>query len=755
MDVQHPSLPPELRPRILSFLPPNGLALGGRLTCKDAAARFSQPHHRTVHLNQQLPPYAVASLEASLRTWPLRHALWLLVGSPRCGREEGVEAVWRAVQPRLFPELLHTDHYLKAMYRDPASPGDRVIPKDDIGSAAVAGGLAHLLPSLAQRCPGLIDPGRTLEAAARHCDLAGLQAAWGLLWDRLQEEEVDVPQEGFLIDLGSPMSYADDTWSTKLRGTCQRMMAAAAASSTPDATAKMEWLRGKVNSICRGFEVHDHAIVWGAAAASGDLARMQWLLQHGFKADPVMSFWQVLRHADLSFIQRLEMEDGLVVNGGAGEGRYLPPVGHVAWRVKAYLCGAAASAKDSAAKLRWLAGRGVELDSPADVLAAASHGNLEALQLLLPAGRTQPPAGAGQDRGFQAALGDALDAAVEAGRIATASWLIQAMGCELQSEHDKTSQLQPKHYRVAFQRGNLPTVRWLLQAGCPRDDLTLCDALRTWPSISPGDSEALAEAVRMLAAAGWPNRRANGQHPLTAAARHGHSWAVWIALVQLLPPGDAPTNLPHLALSGTARAGCGAMLEALVGMGRPRPDNGASGNSLAAACYTAAAKNGDLGTLDCLRRLGVPLGAGVLGVAVREGSPLCALKWLVRQGAVLGVSGASILDDLREGRCYKDCCTRQEVQEWVQGLVGGEASAGQQGERATAGQRGVAAGGSGSGGRSSAGAGRPGARSTGRVRTAAPGLNSVLMLPVAAVKRAAMVLGGLASRLVRQCRGAA
>lgn len=37
--------------------------------------------------------------------------------------------------------------------------------------------LAPLLPSLEQRCPGLLDPACNLEAAARHCVLAGLEAA--------------------------------------------------------------------------------------------------------------------------------------------------------------------------------------------------------------------------------------------------------------------------------------------------------------------------------------------------------------------------------------------------------------------------------------------------------------------------------------------------------------------------------------------------------------------------------------------------
>ncbi len=750
MDV-HPSfdLPSELRLRVLSLLPPNELALGGRLACKDAAERFSQPHHRTVHLNQQLPPYFDTCLKAFLRHWPLRHVLWLLVGSPRCGREEGVEAVWRAVQPHLFLELLRIDHYLKLLHQDAASPGQNAAMKDDIGSAAVAGGLAHLLPSLAQRCPGLLDPGRTLEAAARHCDLAGLQAAWELLWGRIEEEEPKLPPElpqGCSYGVAMALGHTRGLWFEKVRGICRRMMAAAAASSTPDATAKMEWVRSQGRSIHGDPRALRYADVWGAAAASGDLSRMQWLSDRGFQAGTDMALWMVLKHADVSFVHRLEIEDG-----EAGEGRYLPRAGDAAWGSKATLCAAASSPKDSAAKLQWLAGRGAVLGSPPAIVTAAKHGNLEALQLLLRAGRAQPPAGAGPDVGFQAVLGDALAAAVESGSVPTASWLIDAMGCTL----------QPQHYKAAFQRGDLPMLTWLLQAGCPRVGLTLCDVLRAWPSTCPADSEALVEALRLLAAAGWPALGGDDEHPLMAVACKGHSWALWCAVVKLLPLSDAPPDLLRQALTGAARAGFGAMLEALVGLGGLGLD-GRDGGDSAAACYAAAARNGDLGTLECLRRLGAPLAEGAMAAALRVGAPLCALQRLVEQGAVLGMPEAhGVLGDLREGRCYKDSSSgaREEVVAWVQGRVGGEAIGEQQGEHAAAGQRRVgAAGGSGSGfgEHSSDEAGMPGARSTGRVHVAARGLASVLLLLLVAAKRVVVVLlGGLAWRFGRGLRGTA
>ncbi len=698
MDVQPPclDLPPELRLRVLSFLPPNELALSGRQISKDAAQRFSQPHRLTVHLNQELPPYFDACLAASLRQWPLTHALWLLVGSPRCGREEGVEAVWRAVQPRLFPELLRTDHYLQCMHRGPAGEeaGETPTPEVDIGSAAVAGGLAHLLPSLAQRCPGLLNPGCTLEAAARHCDLAGLQAAWALLWGRLREEEPKLPQ-GCTYGMVMMLCYAKDIWVEKLRSICRCMMAAAAASSTPDTAAKMDWVRETASSICGGPEVHHSASVWGAAAASGDLSRLRWLRQCGFQTDTHMAFWVLLKHADLSFIQQLEVEDWVMEDGDADQGRYVRPAGDDIYGTEAVVCAAASSPKDSAAKLRWLADRGATLGSVTAIGAAAQHGNLEALQLLLD-GPMQPPADADPDVDFQAVLGDALAAAVESGSVPTASWLTQAMGCKL----------RPEHYRAAFRRGDLPMATWLQQAECPSEDLTLCDALKAWPGSTPGDSEALVQAQQLLSTAGWPAQGPDGEHLLVAAACQGHGCAVWSAVAKLLLPSDAPTHVPRIALSGAARAGCEVMLEAVVGLGGLGT---ASGDS-SAACYAAAAKNGDLGTLGCLRRLGVPLGWGVLAAAVREGAPLCALQWLAEQGAVLGVSEAQgILGDLRDGRYGKNLShrEREEVVVWIQGLVDGEASGREQGERAGAGQRGVAAaGGSGRGEQSSAEAGR-------------------------------------------------
>ncbi len=610
-------MPPDLRLRILALLPPNEVALAGRLTCKDAAQRFSQPHHRTVHLNQQLPPYSDACLAASLRHWPLRHTLWLLVGSPRCGREEGVEAVWRAVQPRLFPEFLRTDHYLQLLHQQPGDEGKRlwVTIKEEIGSAAVAGGLAHMLPSLAQRCPGLIDPGRTLEAAARHCDLAELQAAWELLGHRLLSQLDTVAPVLPEYDDSKHCSQAYerlegmlDTWYDDVHGVWGRLLVAAAGSPNPDALPKMAWAYDLGRTHCHFRARVDHPNVWGAAAASGDLARMQWLSSRGFQwgghQERVADLLRVvLRDADLGFLQNLEHEGG-----------YLPRAGDAAWRSEEVFAAAAASPRDSAAKLLWLAGRGAALGSPAAGSAAAQHGNLEALQLLqLHAGRGKAAA----TRGAAGPSIDTLAAAVESGSIPTAAWLRQE-GCALRADC----------FRRAFRWGDLPMVTWLLQAGCPRIGLSLCDAVRAWPSSTPADSEALVEAVRLLRRAGWPEMGPNRDHALTAVAERGHAWGVWCAMRELLPANAR--KVPQQAAACAAAAGCEATLKALVGMGM---DTGVQGGGLATGWYAAAAKNGDLGTLSCLRRLGVPLGEGVVAATAKAQAPVQALAWLMQQGA--------------------------------------------------------------------------------------------------------------------------
>ncbi len=578
--TENAALPREVRLRVLSLLPPNDLALAGRLSCKDAAQHFSEARYRTVAFRLPVPAYAAGPLEALLSTWTLPHKLRLLMGAPKYGIERNVELVWKVLQPHFFPELLQTGHYQEFLYGSDS----------DTGSTAVAAGLAHLLPTLERRCPGLLDPCRTLEAAARHCDLAGLQVAWDVVGQRL------------------PSSLQQPDWHWKLRGvwadgglpeSWSAIMAAAASSATPGAIDKMEWV------LATGHQSDSRAVqaeVCGEAAASGDLARLRWLRQRGFPWGTGEVLSAVLQHADMRFVLQLEQEGG-----------YLPPGGDMALDHEAEVCAAARAPQDSAAKLRWLLEKGVALDSQDAVVAAAEHGNLEVVQLLL--GHWRAHASSAGDSEF---LTEIMDAAVDSGSIPTAAWLLQA-GCPMDHEL----------FVTASRRGSLDMVRWLMGAGCFLGDLNLTTVVAWWPSRTPADAERLLEAVRLLQQDGcplWQEDYGQGvMHPLMAAVEARHPWPVWEVLWGMLTRRD-----PCMAFGPVmcaAEAGCGAVLEGLVRRRVLRD----WGSHVGSGWYAQAAKDGDRGTLECLARLGVPLGP--LEAAVSAGAPLCALQWLEQHGA--------------------------------------------------------------------------------------------------------------------------
>ncbi len=537
------------------------------------------------------------------------------------------------MQKHLFPGLLSSlGYYAIAEPTNTAATAGRAPAAADVGSAAVASGQAHLLPSLEQRCPGLLDPELTLEAAARHCDLAGLQAAWGLLAPRLPET---MPAK-------------------RLRFAYRHALSAAAGTATHDSIAKMEWVVGQARA--QGVKAISAGAV-SAAAVSGDLARLQWLRERGcFRRTAPRAL--LVQDAGVALLQQL-----------AGEGGYLPPAGD-GWWAQEGVVGAASAASDSAAKLRWLADRGVPLGMAQEAVAAAARcGNLEAVQLLL------------QQHGVERVpqlLDEALAGAAGCGHIPTAMWALQAGG-----------RLECVTYPEVVDRGDLPALRWLLEAGCPRGTVTVSTVVTMWPSGTPGDTGRLVEAVRLLAAAGWPITEVGaphplvmaagaGQpwpvwqvvschesHPLVVAAHAGHPWPVWQALRELMPEDERA--VPRAAALAAAAAGCEATLEALVGLGVCEEH----GAELACAWYAAAARNGDLGTLSCLVRLGVPLGEGVLAAAVGQGAPLSALQWLAGQGAP--VVEAEVREVLLRGSgavyLAERAQERQGVDTWLRGLL--------------------------------------------------------------------------------------
>ncbi len=685
-----PELPPDLRQRVASLLPPNDLALGWRLACKDAANHCSEQHQRTARVAQALPEHATTNAwcmdaaEAELRQLSFRRKLLLLSTAASSGCEANVEFAWRLLQPHVFPELLRTEHYSELLFHEQivavpmslaAGIGAGVghcrsavfnrYKRNDVGSAAVASGLAHMLPSLEQRCPGLVDPNATMEAAARHCDLAGLQAAWDLLRARHTGSPAAHPPDEPIDELFYKLRQG------RLRTVWSRVMAAAASSSTADTIAKMAWVLDKMPVSLAELDAN----VYGAAAASADLPRLRWLREHGFTWCTGKVLHAVVHQADLPFIQRLEQEGG-----------YLPPPGHEAWssssgnsrrRRTGAVYAAASAACDAVGKLQWLAGGyGVRLAEGDAVEEAAWLGNLDAVQLLLEHCRGQGtggevvealPAAMGLGGAVAVLPARALTCAVCSESVPTAAWLHQAADYPMDEVF----------YLVACANGDLPMVRWLLDAGCPRQRIGLGNVMHVWPSgYTAGDGERLLEAVRLLAAAGWPAVGQAGEHPLAMAARGGQPWWVLCGLRELLPVEHHEVNLE--VAKEAAATGCQATLEGLVGMGVC----GVGQGDLQVAWYVGAARRGDLGTLACLRRLGVPLGEGVVAAAVREGAPVPALRWLVVQGAPwssLEVRGA--LKGLEERLEFNAVCSgvcRQQVMRgvkaWLESLLGGAAA---------------------------------------------------------------------------------
>ncbi len=141
-----------------------------------------------------------------------------------------------------------------------------------------------------------------------------------------------------------------------------------------------------------------------------------------------------------------------------------------------------------------------------------------------------------------------------------------------------------------------------------------------------------------------------------AAAAMRHPSSVVLALREVLPAAaqDVRGNVELAA----ATAGCEAALEVLLEVELDERNDG----HLGALMYAAAAKKGDRCTLACLRRLGVPLGEGVLRAAIQQMSPVPALQWLVEHGAPRG----GVEEALKGGPHW----LYEEVEAWLRGLPG-------------------------------------------------------------------------------------
>ncbi len=593
--------------RVLEFLPAQDRACSGRLACRDAWWHLSGVHHRTAYLSQPLPPHAVPWFERygseALKQLPHREKLTQpMSAAAASGSTANLAAVWGLVRQGLHPELLQAGHYSFASRFG------------SVGAVLVRDGHAHLLP-------WLLDNGHPVDAqaallrAAQYCNLAGLQAVWQLLR----------PDRQLINDA---------------------LAFAARSISTDDAIAKMEWLLQQHGETGGANRLPPRAAA--AAAGTGDLSRLQWMLQRGCDfyyyegidngLDTSGRLLTIaLSHAGLEVVEWLVREAGCrlpdpapgpaaaaAAAAAAGEGK------DRSYRLKLV---AAAAASGSVTKLQWLRDRGLLSLPPADmqdVLYATTEGQLETLRFLH------------QDFGVQLSEGLAR-AAVQSGEVASASWMMQQGGRGLFADRGSV-------WRAAAASGSVGMVRWLVgegMGGAGRVEVTLL--VKAWPSETQQDRASLLPAVQLavqsvgnqsgssggsngvrdggadgggggLAPEPPPSGQQQCQELLVAVARRG-DLPLLAYLHSLL---QCPLG-PEVLLAAVG-CGCEALVEWLLGHGCALPED-------TVALLMEPMKAGDLAMVRCLLRMGVPIPRGMQPEAATRRCPLPMLRWLVAEGA--------------------------------------------------------------------------------------------------------------------------
>ncbi len=622
-------LPSAPQLHILSLVPPNDRALSGRLVFPDAAEIFIHSSHCTASLSQPMPPHAVpwavAAGQQHVRQLTFRHKLQLLCTAATSGSEVNLEVALALLQPSIFPELLHA--------YDAVWVSKHVPPQANPGVSAVRAGHPQLLGWLLRHCPGLVERDQVLTAAAKHCDLAGLQAAFGVFC-------VNLAGQGWILD-------------------------AAAESATPDAVAKMEWL---ISISGRQFQLHESTAA--AAARSGDLGRLQWLRARGCPMEGLGVLRDALQHADLAVAQWLVDEAGCELPGEGGSDyddlweQYLEIPFDTQYDELLHLYGlteasegeralgwgslleASARSSNGVAKVGWLLQR---REAPLQARhwegmarAAAKAGRVEMVR------RTLSMLGPG-------AVPEGLAlAAVGSGSVPMVR-LVRHAGAVF--DHWA--------YMMAAEGGSLAMVRWLAcEAKVPAEGLALFNhGDMLWPKgPTAATSRELLQAVQLLVdEAGWGG--CDDMAGLVwAAAEQGNLALMQYGLQQLQQ--HQPGYQPHLGVGLRAvEAGCVALLE-LLAQEHPGCLEGPS-------MYESAGEAGDLGTLTALRRLGVPWGAEdvVANAVLYEGVTAAALHWLVEQGAPVGSR-----KDLESSFKLRRKDIDRGIKDWLLGLVGAEAA---------------------------------------------------------------------------------
>ncbi len=181
---------------------------------------------------------------------------------------------------------------------------------------------------------------------------------------------------------------------------------------------------------------------------------------------------------------------------------------------------------------------------------------------------------------------------------------------------------------------------------CPcTSSWTLCSV----PNETAAQGRDLLHAVRLLverAGCGVLLQYWDAKAVLPSAAERGNL----LALVQYLLQQRPGHQVGGRELEGAACSGCEALLDWLA-------EQPGFLDSPGNRPYTMAARNGDLGTLRALRRLGVPWGArDSLAQAVEVGCTAPALRWLAEMGAPVG--SLASMEEALEGLVRRGDCVQ-------------------------------------------------------------------------------------------------
>ncbi len=609
------SLPIDIILDILQLLPPQELACNGRLACKAAARRFSQPAECTVRLSIPMNPHVAQcwreGAQAGLAQLPFTRKMALLPTAAGSGCVANLEAAWALVEPDLAPELLPPDEprryaYMWRWYRSRGG--------GDAASAAAAAGHLHLLPWILEH--GLpLDPKCVLAAAAPHGDLAALQHTLLLLH-----------RHGCL----NAKTASDRIFLELVHGVAE--------GGGPHAPAKLAWLQEHwpdKDEVVRLLKAAPHS----ACTAADPLPVLRWLLGQGIDLRKPHYVYGALFNCKREVLEWLMHDVGCPVPkldqgaGGAGCWDAMDQEGTAG--------GQGGAADDGAiANLRWLRQQGVDLNSLWERSCYLCSGNMNPMPGAVGAqvsclGEVQ----LGVVRYLHEECGvgctwmDA-DTVVCSWSPEMVAWLCAHGGW-----------LTRRAYGVAYWSGNLPALRWLLhEAHVPVGDLTVLDVLKYWGCDGPGypGSRELLEAVRMLLEAGCPT--GGDREAVQAAARKGD-----LSVLRYLHE-ERGMEVGPWALASAAEGGCEAVLEWLVAAG--------CGQGLGGDAYVAAGMNYNFGTLSRLLLLGVPMDKEVLvkAVGADRSCPLVMLKLLADW------SGA-VLDGRAVGQALEAAHNRKERQE--------------------------------------------------------------------------------------------